>query len=89
MGYPEHPNDHDNHVLGPPGGTNVILDDDMDMTNDSGDDEENAYDGYQPLGVLDDDMSDMDHADTVEANDDDDDDDYRAVILNLKKSIKF
>lgn len=88
MGYPEHPNDHDNNVLGPPGGTNVILDDDLDMNNDSGDDEQNAYDGYHPLGVLDDDTSDMEHADTIEANDDDDDDDYRTVGLHLIYNFK-
>lgn len=67
MGYPEIPSENDNQVLGPlPSG--VILDDDMDTNNDS-DDDGGAYDGYQPLGVMDDDMSDIDQADTMDAND--------------------
>lgn len=67
MGYPENPNGHDSEALGPPI-NNLIIDDENAMNNDS-DDGENAYDGYQPLGVLDDDMSDMDQADTMDADD--------------------
>lgn len=83
MGYPENPIEDDNQVVRPPSNI-VILDDDLDVNNDS-DDEENAYNGYQPLGMLDDDnMSDMDHVATIKLDEDDNDDN-----VSISKILKF
>lgn len=73
MGYPENPIEDDSQVIRPPG-NNLIVEDAMDVTNDSED--ENIYNGYQPLGSLDDDnTSDMDRLATNEQDDDEDEND--------------
>lgn len=65
MGYPEYPNEHNNEIFRPPNNGAIVHNEDT-MNTDS-DDDEIAYDGYQPLGALVDEMSDMYQNETADA----------------------